>query len=257
MAKLVWIALAAGAAAAPLGAQTVPDPNPYYGAPPPGAYAPDAPPPPPGVTWRQRAPAMGQRVVVQPQAGTEMAPGVRTRTWVVPATPPPPPPVMPGAMHHPDGTPPGGTWMHGDGRGMHHPGGPPPQGTWTYGRDGRRVNRHVEIFRVGPRYGAPMGPGFVEGGPMGYGYEGAPLPPPPPCGPCGARPPMGYGYGGGYSYGGGGAVVVTETTVTETPVVERRVWYTTVREKVRVRHHAVRHCRCKMVKARPSAGERG
>ena len=146
--------------------------------------------------------------------------------------------------------------MHGgDGHGMHYPGGPPPQGAWTHRRDGRQVRRHVEVFGGG--YGGPIG-GF-EGGPMGYAYEGGAMPPPPPCGgPCGPRPLMGYGYGGGYGYSyGGGGVVVTETTVTEAPVVEHRVWYTTVREKVRVRHHVVRHCRCKLVKARPSAGERG
>ena len=46
--------------------------------------------------------------------------------------------------------------------------------------------------------------------------------------------------------------------MTERPVVERRVWYTTVRERVRVApRHVVRHCRCKLVKARPRAGERG
>ncbi|MBV9931088.1 MAG: hypothetical protein JO013_09095 [Alphaproteobacteria bacterium] len=229
MAKLVLIALAAAAAAAPLGAQTVPDPDGYGPPPPPRVRAPDAPPP--GVSWREPAPG-ARRYVVQPPA-TEMAPGVRTRTWVeqeAEAGPPlPPPPPMAGGMHRYDGPP------------------PPMDGRRWGDRDGMR--RHVEIRRYG------RGPAFVPppmGWQGGYAMERAPLPPPPPCpGPCGPRPlPYGYGYGGG-------SVIVTETTVTEAPVVEKRVYYTTVRERVRVvrRHH--RPCRCKLVKARPRAGERG
>jgi hypothetical protein len=227
MAKLVLIALAATAAAAPLGAQTVPDPDAYYG-PPAGMNAPDRPPPPPGVTWRERAPGAGVRYVVQPPAA-DVAPGVRTRTWVEQGPPPPPHP-MAGGMHPHDGVP------------------PPMDGRRYDRRDG--VRRHVEIRRYGP------GPGYM-GPPMGwqggYAMQGAPLPPPPPCpGPCGPRP-MPYGYGGAY---GGGAMIVTETTVTEAPVVARRVYYTTVRERIRVVHRH-RACRCKLVKARPAAGERG
>jgi hypothetical protein len=244
MNKLVLIMLAATAAAAPAGAQTVPDPD-GYGPPPRGMMPPPPPEAPPGVTWQQRAPMVRQRVVVQPQAGVDVAPGVRTRTWVAPAAPPPPPPMMAGGMHRPDGAPPQGRWMDGRDGGQ--------QGRWMHGGDRRR---HVEVLRFGPGYGGPIGPGFEgDGVPMGYA-EGGPMPPPPPCASmCAPRPmPMPYG---GYGYGYGGGVVVTETTVTEAPVVERRVWYTTVRSKVRVRHHAVRHCRCKLVKAAPRAGERG
>src|SRR5437764_832871 len=57
MAKLILIALAATAAAAPLAAQPGPDYGPPpvgMGPPPPGLLAPDGPPPPPGVSWRER-----------------------------------------------------------------------------------------------------------------------------------------------------------------------------------------------------------
>jgi hypothetical protein len=249
MAKLILIALAATAAAAPLGAQPGPDYGPpprEMGPPPPGLQAPDAPPP--GVSWRERAPAGARRYVVQPPTN-DMAPGVRTRTWVEQgAPPPPPPPGMAGGMHHYDGPPPPMDGRHYDGRydGRHY------DGRNDEGRDG--VRRHVEIRRYG------RGPGFVppqvgwEGGWQGgYGMEGPMLPP--PCPRACPQPPMPYGYG--YGYGAAGATIVTETTVTEAPVVQRRVYYTTVRERIRVapRHHRV--CRCKLVKARPTAGERG
>jgi hypothetical protein len=193
-------------------------------------HAPDGPPPPPGVTWRERAPGGGVRYVVQPPASDQIVPGVRTRTWAQQA-PPPPPHGMSGGMHRYQGAP------------------PPMDGRYYDRRDGFR--RHVEMRRYGfgPRFVAP--PMGWDGG---YAMEGGQLPPPPPpCpGPCGPRP-MPYGYGGGY---GAGAVLITETTVTEPPVVEKRVYYTTVRERIRVapRHRA---CRCKLVKARPTAGERG
>jgi len=240
MARLVLMAIAAAAAAAPLAAQPGPDgdgygpPPPGMAPPPPGMRGPDGPPP--GVTWRE--PATGaRRYVVQPPAN-EVAPGVRTRTWVQQAPPPPPP--MAGGMHRYDGPP------------------PPPMDGRRYegrpydGRDGMR--RHVEIRRYG------HGPAFVPpsmGWQGGYAMEGPMLPPPCPRA-CPPQPiPYGYGYGYGYGAGAAGATIVTETTVTEAPVVERRVYYTTVRERVRVarRHH--RPCRCKLVKARPGAGERG
>jgi hypothetical protein len=230
MAKWVLIALAAAAAAVPAGAQPGPDPD-YYGPPPagmgpppPGMHGTEGPPPPPGVSWRERGYDAPRSV--RTQGGAE----IRTRTWMAPGAPPSPP--MGVGMRHYDGP--------SDHRGMH-------------GYDGRRVERRVEVRRMGPGYGPPMGWGYgppMGGGygpPMGggYGYREA-LPPPPP--------PMQQGYG--YGYGGG--VIVTETTVTERPMVERRVWYTTVREKVRVApRHVVRRCRCKLVKARPLAGERG
>jgi|GEM_PF-7022464 len=239
MAGLVLMAIAAAAAAAQ------PGPDGGYG-PPPLGMAPPPPmvrgpgAPPPGVTWRETAPG-ARRYVVAPPPG-DAVPGVRTRTWVQPNPPAPPHPGMAGGMHHYDGPPP-----------------PMDGGRWDR-RDGQR--RHVEIRRYGPRYmGPPLGwqGGYgVEGGygmDGGYAMEGAPLPPPPPCPNACPPRPMPYGYG--YGYGAPGPVIVTETTVTEPAVVERRVYYTTVRERVRVvrRHH--RPCRCKLVKVRPSAGERG
>ena len=275
MGRLALIALAASAAAAPLAAQTVPDPNPYYGVPQ-GGMAPPPPavhaPPPPGVSWRQPAP--GTRVHVYgtppgaghvygtPPADMRGAAGVTTRTWVEHGAPPPP--GMGGGMHHGDGPPPppmdgrhhdGGAYGGGYGRGYDHDG----RGYDGRDRDGRgEMRRHVEIRRYGrgPGFVAP-GVGWEGGWQGGYAMEGAPMmPPPPPCpGPCGPRGPA-YGYG--YAYGGGGAVLVTETTVTEAPVVERRVYYTTHRVRVAPRHHVVRRaCRCKLVKAAPRAGERG
>jgi Ni/Co efflux regulator RcnB len=84
---------------------------------------------------------------------------------------------------------------------------------------------------------------FVEHGPMG-----PPMGPPPP--------PYAYGYGGGY-----GGVVVTETTVTEAPVVEQRTYvrYETVRVPVRHRRHVVRRCTCRVAAPPPppGGGERG
>jgi len=247
MAKLVLIALAATAAAAPLGAQTVGDPGPGYGPPPVRMNA------PPGVSWREQAPPppMIRRAPMGNYAAPPQAPGapqVRTRTWTQNVPPPPP--------GHGDG-PHGGMHM------MPPPGGHPGMDMHGYrpGRPGEHRRVEVRRYHRGPAVG--WGGGYAEGWGGGYGYEGAPLPPPPPCaGPCGGPPPpppMPYGYGYGYGYGGGGTVVVTETTVTEAPpVVERRTYYTTVRERVRVvkRHHVVR-CRCKLVKARPRAGERG
>ena len=254
MAKLVLIALAATAVAAPLGAQTVSDPGPGYGPPPVHMNAP--PPgrmgPPPGVSWREQAPPPQMQRMPMGNYGGPQAPGapqVRTRTWSQDAPPPPP------GMMHGDGDHGGMGMMHRDGdhQGMQMHG---------YGHPGER--RHIEVRRFHGR-GPGMGWGGTWGGNYGEGWggggyvEGAPLPPPPCGGPCAPPPPMPYG-GYGYSYGGGGTVMVTETTVTEAaPVVERRTYYTTVRERIRVvrRHHVVRHCRCKLVKARPRAGERG
>jgi hypothetical protein len=84
----------------------------------------------------------------------------------------------------------------------------------------------------------------------------APMMPPPP-------PPPGYGYGYGYgatTMGYGGGVVVTETTITERPVVERHTYvsYETVRVPVRHRRHVVRcGCRPAPPPPPPGGGERG
>ena len=96
-----------------------------------------------------------------------------------------------------------------------------------------------------------MGPGpmvrervYAAPGPMG---------PPPPGG--------GYGYGYGAAYMGYGPVLVTETTVTEAPVVEQRTYvsYETVRVAVRHRRHVVRRCTCRVAAPPPppGGGERG
>jgi hypothetical protein len=98
---------------------------------------------------------------------------------------------------------------------------------------------------------------YVEHGPMG-----PPMPPPPP--PCMRACGGGYGYGYGYgaTMGYGGGVVVTETTVTEAPVVEERTYVTYETVRVRVKHHR-RHvaprCTCRVAAPPPppGGGERG
>jgi hypothetical protein len=76
-------------------------------------------------------------------------------------------------------------------------------------------------------------------------------PPPPP------RPMhRGYGYGGGCGCGYGAPVLVSETIVTEPPVVETRTYVTTYVERTRVVHRY--RPRTKLIRlARPRAGERG
>jgi Ni/Co efflux regulator RcnB len=89
---------------------------------------------------------------------------------------------------------------------------------------------------------------FVQRGPApGYGGGYGPPPPPP-------------GYGGGYAYGGYGgygSMIVTETTVTEAPVVEQRTYVHTYVQRMRVVHRR-HHVRCGCRPAHASyPGERG
>jgi hypothetical protein len=135
------------------------------------------------------------------------------------------------------------------------------QDNWSYGDDG------VPVYADGDGYASErsdygysehyehgdMGPGpqvrqrvYVQRAPMG-----PPMGPPPP-------PPPGYGYGYGYGAGYGG-VVVTETTITERPVVEQRTYvsYETVRVRVRHRRHHVVRCGCRPAAAPVYGGERG
>jgi Ni/Co efflux regulator RcnB len=87
--------------------------------------------------------------------------------------------------------------------------------------------------------------------------EGPPMrrmPPPPP------GPGYGYGYGAGCGcgYGYGAPVLVSETIVTEPPVVEQRTYVTTVVERVRVAPR--RRAATKLIRrapAPPRPGERG
>ena len=85
-----------------------------------------------------------------------------------------------------------------------------------------------------------------------HGGYGYGQPMPPP-----PPPPPGYGgYGYGYGYGGYGygygTVIVTETTVTTPPVVEMRTVYETVTERVRVAPRVHRRARCGCHAPRPA-----
>ena len=120
---------------------------------------------------------------------------------------------------------------------------------WSYGDDGV------------PEYAGD----YDEGGPDDYAdaeryerREGPPpmrrMPPPPP----GPGYGYNYGYGAGCGCGYGAPVLVSETIVTEPPVVERRTYVTTVIERVRVAPR--RHAPSKLLRrapAPPRAGERG
>jgi Ni/Co efflux regulator RcnB len=143
--------------------------------------------------------------------------------------------------------------------------------SWSYDDEGVPVYADGGDYRMdrrddgyGERYErGDMGPGpqvrqrvYVQQGPMMRPPMG---PPGPPMG-----PPPGGGYGGGYGYGaaymGYGPVIVTETTVTEAPVVEARtiVSYETVRVVRHHRRHVVRcGCRPAAPPPPPGGGERG
>ncbi|HEX4737369.1 MAG TPA: RcnB family protein [Allosphingosinicella sp.] len=303
MRLLALVALTATAAwVAPAAAQTVPDPDPYYGVSP----DPNMPPPPPrrrmappaGTTWqapqgdmhmRMQGPppqGMGQQqtfVVRRMGPGDNMdrerrnveyrridrggvvpqrwwGPDVQVRSWQTYGFPQPFQ---------------GGRWIRyyddallidGDGR-VHDS----RQG-WDWDRYGERWGADGD--------GVPVYVGNGDFQPRGRDYEWAEHydrremdarqrvqqrvyvqhAPMAPMGP----PPAPPGYGGGYGYGapymGYGPVLVTETTVTEAPVVEQRtiVTYETVRVPVRHRHH-VRRCTCRVMAPPPppGGGERG
>lgn len=126
---------------------------------------------------------------------------------------------------------------------------------WSYDDDGVPVygdeeeDYRSERYEHAEGYGHGMGPGpevrqrvYVQQAPMPMG--------PPPCSNM-----CGGGYGAGY-----GPVLVTETTVTEAPVVEQRTLVTYETVRVPVRHHR-RHivrCGCRRVAPPPRYdGERG
>jgi Ni/Co efflux regulator RcnB len=288
---VAFAALAASAAAfAPAAAQTVQDPDPYYGVPPPPPG--NMPPPhrsgPPGVTWQG---SQGQMHMGGSMGAPQMHPGgaMPPHRMMMPMGPMHP--GMQGQMRHVQRggrVPPawanqrfevrdwrrfgfpapfaGGRWIRFyddalliDGGGLVYDSRP----DWRW--DGDAEERGQEEHGYEERgYGEG---GYGEG--MGRGREG------------GRErewngreqreenvrtrvyvthgappPPPGYGgYGYGYGYG---PVVVTETTVTEPAVVEQRTWVRTYVERVHVAHrrHHVRRCGCRAAPA-PVLGERG
>jgi hypothetical protein len=282
MRPLTFVALAASAAGfAPAVAQTVPDSDPYYG------VAPDHPPPPPphmraapppGTTWHA-SPAPMDRWMPPPP------PQMRGEAG--------PPPTAPDQRvvvrrYVRDGAPDAGPAMHGpDGqqrvvvRRYVREEGPGPD---VHGRDdhGSMMDRPMpplQGWAHGPRgdHGYE-GHGYADGefspgargyrwsergyGPEMYGGPDVrvyvahpPMMAPPPCARGCAGPPPAYGYGPPMlRYG---PVLVSETVVTEPPVVEQRTYVTYVTERVRVapRHHR-RRCGCRA--APPEVlGERG
>ncbi|MEA3036750.1 MAG: hypothetical protein QOH04_2522 [Sphingomonadales bacterium] len=331
MKKLALALLVGAAALAPLtlSAQTVPDPDPFYGIPnislniPTAAAAPAAMMPPPpavhaGTTWSagpvagpmiQGAGTPVQTRVYMRRMGPAPAAGGQVQTRVYGGGGMAPPPgggmgvPMQRHMMMMHGPGPGmGMQMGGGHRATHWQrigrGGmlPPmwwgPQfqiGDWgMYGfpapvSGGRWIRYYDDALMVGPdgrvmdgRYGWDWDRyqdrwGYNDDGvPMarddeGYGRdrdddewaEGDERqgPPPPP-----RAMHRGYGYGGGYGggcgCGYGAPVLVSETIVTEPPVVETRTYVTTYVERVRtVRHYRPR---TKLIRlAPPRAGERG
>jgi hypothetical protein len=134
---------------------------------------------------------------------------------------------------------------------------------WDWDRYGDRGWREddegVPEYAGDDGYGPGDDEGYAEEEHYRHGDGREPMhrmmPPPPPRGPA-------YGYGG-YGYGGcgcgyGAPVLVSETIVTEPPVVERRTYVTTVIERVRVAPR--RHAPSKLIRrapAPPRPGERG
>ncbi|MEA3049816.1 MAG: hypothetical protein QOG84_1652 [Sphingomonadales bacterium] len=326
MKKLALALLVGAAALAPLtlSAQTVPDPDPFYGIPnislniPTAAAAPAAMTPPPpavhaGTTWSAgpvAAPMVqgaGQpvqtRVYMRHVGPAPAGAGqVQTRAYGGGMAPPPgggmnmPPQrhmmMMHGGMGMQMGGHRAGHWQRIGRGGVLPPmwwgpqftigdwgmyGFPPPVsgGRWIryyddalmVGPDGRVMDGRYgyDWDRYGDRWsydedGVPMAMGDEGYGPGRDEDEWADRderdgPPPPP------RPrPMhrgyGYGYGGGCGCGYGAPVLVSETVVTEPPVVETRTYVTTYVERTRVVHRY--RPRTKLIRlAPPRAGERG
>lgn len=287
MRLLALVALAATAAPfAPALAQTVPDSD--YGVAP--DRAPPPPPhmrqgPPPGATW-QGWPQMQMRTPMPPMA---QGPQQRQQTYVVRRMG-----MGPGmGQHHVQyrhidrgGMVPQRWWgPRVQVRNWRMYGFPQPfaGGRWIrYYDDALLIDGYGRVYDSRPgwdwdRYGERWDyeddgvPVYAEEGMAdGYGYseryehremvpgpqvrqrvyvQQAPMMPPPP-------PPPAYGYGYGYGYGG---VVVTETTVTEAPVVEQRTFVTYETVRVRAKHHHRRVVRCVCRRAPPPSygGERG
>jgi Ni/Co efflux regulator RcnB len=290
---VAFAALAASAAAfSPATAQTVQDPDPYYGVPPPPPgrmMPPRRPGPQAGMTWQAPQGGMagpppmrmdGQQMHMD---GQHMD-GQQVRMMQMRNMQMRPMPMGPqGQMHHMQrggrvppgfmgprfevrdwrrfGFPapfPGGRWIRfendallidGEGRIFDSR----PDWDWDGYADGRMAERDGRSWEEGAReVDEGRGAGdvrtrvFVQHGPP-PGYGGGYGPPP---------PPPGYGGGYGYGYGGYGSVIVTETTVTEAPVVEQRRYVRTYVQRVRVVHHRRRHVRCGCRPA-PVLGERG
>jgi Ni/Co efflux regulator RcnB len=325
MKKLALALLVGAAALAPLtlSAQTVPDPDPFYGIPnislkiPTAAAAPAAMNPPPpamhaGTTWSagpmppatiQGAGQPVQTRVYMRRVGPDGA-QAQARAYGGGMAPPPGPGM--GAMQQRHMM-----MMRGPGMGMHMGDGhrathwqhigrggvlPPmwwgPQfeiGNWgMYGfpapvSGGRWIRYYDDALMIGPdgrvidgrygydwdRYGDRWS--YDEDGvPMamrdeGYGpgrdedewadRDGRDGPPPPPR-PMHRGYGYGYGYGGGCGCGYGAPVLVSETVVTEPPVVESRTYVTTYVERTRVVHRY--RPRTKLIHlAPPRSGERG
>jgi len=315
MKKLALALLVGAAALAPLtlSAQTVPDPDPFYGIPnisltiPTAAAAQAMTPPPPaahaGTTWHvgpvPPAVVQGAGQPVQTQVylrrvgpGPAGGPQVQTRAYGGGMGAMPQRRVM--VMHGPGpgmGMGMGGHrsthWQHIGRGGILPPMWWGPQfqiGNWgMYGfpapvSGGRWIRYYDDALMVGPdgrvldgRYGYDWdryGDNWRyddEGVPMAMGDEGyreddewaereERRGPPPPPGPM--RRGYGYGYGGGCGCGYGAPVLVSETIVTEPPVVETRTYVTTYVERTRVVHRY--RPRTKLIRlARPRAGERG
>jgi hypothetical protein len=331
MKKLALALLVGSAALAPLtlSAQTVPDPDPFYGIPnislkiPTAAAAQAMMPPPPaahaGTTWSSGPVAAPMVQGAGQPAQTQvymrrMGPGpagngqVQTRVYGGGMAPPPGmnmPPQRHMMMMHRPGM---GVQMGGGHRATHwqrigRGGALPPMwwgpqftiGDWgMYGfpapvSGGRWIRYYDDALMVGPdgrvidgRYGydwdryqdrwsydddgVPMamgdeGYGRDEGYARDDGYgdedewadrderEGPPPPRP-------MRRGYGYGHGGGCGCGYGAPVLVSETIVTEPPVVETRTYVTTYVERTRVVHRY--RPRTKLIRrAPPRAGERG
>jgi Ni/Co efflux regulator RcnB len=286
---LAIVTLAASAAAfTPAMAQTVPDSDPSYMPPP--AHMRQGPPP--GTTWHGPAPQMQQ--MQQMQMHAPIGDGAQQqRTFLVRRTGPGMGPerrhmdyrhierggMVPQRWWGPQvqvrnwrmyGFPQpfaGGRWIRYyddalliDGAGRVYDSRPgwdwdrygerwdDDDGVPVYAGDGDRRGRWDDEDADDYGGGRMMAPGpgvrqrvYVQHGPMG---------PPPPCASmCG-----GYGYG----YG---PVLVTETTVTEAPVVEERtiVTYETVRVPVRHRRRHIVRCGCRPAAPPPppGGGERG
>lgn len=309
MRLLALVALATTAAwVVPAAAQTVPDPNPYYGVSP-DPNMPPPPPrrrmaPPPGATWQgtqgdmhmqMQGPPPGamQRQQQQTFVVRRMGPGdgmdrerrkvefrrierggvvpqrwwgpdVQVRSWQMYGFPQPPQGdrwiryyddalLIDGGGRVYDSRP-GWDWdRYGERWGADDDGVPVYVGNGDFqprGRDYQWAERYERGEMARPRVPERV---YVQGPPM------APMGPPPS--PCARGCGDGYGYGYGAPYMGYGPVLVTETTVTEPPVVEQRtiVTYETVRVRVKHRRHVVRRCTCRVAAPPPppGGGERG
>jgi Ni/Co efflux regulator RcnB len=273
-----FAALAVSAAAfAPATAQTVQDPDPYYGVPPPPPGAmppPNRPGPPPGVTWQgsqgqvhMDGSMARQDGAMPPRRMMQMHPGMQGQTRHIQRGGRVPPAWANQRFEVRDwrrfGFPApfaGGRWIRYnddalliDGDGLVYDS--RPDWRWDGAVEERGQEAREERGYEARGSGEEMGRGW-EGREREWGgraerqenvrtrvyvEHGAP-------------PPPGYG---GYGYGYG-PVMVTETTVTEPAVVEQRTYVRTYVERVRIVHrrHRIHRCGCRVAPA-PVLGERG